>query len=162
MSCVTHHQCDCMRAELDAARTGHRAAVRALSVALGERDRLADGIRKLLAMPGVVPAGTRRYLVGLLDVAGDDTGTRWLYRHRDGTEAYVEKLPGGQWKHEWIEDGEVQVYNTPPPPEWVRIRRVAGDDCLDEIVRVSEEAGLYDPPVPYRALEGSEGGEDGT
>ena len=37
---------------------------------------------------------------------------------------------------------------------------VAGDDALDEIVRVSEEAGLYDdPPVPYRALEGSEGGE---
>ena len=32
--------------ELQAARTGHRAAVRALSVALGERDRLADGIRE--------------------------------------------------------------------------------------------------------------------
>ena len=32
--------------ELDAARTAHRAAVRALSQALGERDRLADGIRE--------------------------------------------------------------------------------------------------------------------
>ena len=37
---------------------------------------------------------------------------------------------------------------------------VVGDDALDEIVRVSDEAGLYDDPVPYRALEGSEGGED--
>ena len=34
------------------------------------------------------------------------------------------------------------------------------DESLDEIVRISEEVGLYDDPVPYRALEGSEGGED--
>ena len=150
--------------DLDAARRAHRVAVRALSQALGERDRLTDGIRFLVntydpyeAPDASMPVRELR----LLDVAGDDTGARWLYRHRDGTEAYVEKLPGGQWQHEWIEDGEVQVHDTPPPPEWVRIRRVAGDDALDEIVRVSEEAGLYDDPVPYRALEGSEGGEDG-
>ena len=37
-----------LEAELAAARTGHRAAVRALSQALGERDRLADGIQRYI------------------------------------------------------------------------------------------------------------------
>ena len=37
-----------LEAELDAARTGHRAAVRALSQAMGERDRLADERRAII------------------------------------------------------------------------------------------------------------------
>ena len=102
---ATHYACDCMRglladteadlqevrAELDAARTGHRAAVRALSQALGERDRLADGIRDInMMLRNSRYAEARQHSRSLLGVAGDD------------------------------------------------------------------------PPVPYRALEGSEGGEDGT
>ncbi len=35
--------------------------------ALAENKRLRDGIERLLAMPDIVPAGTRNYLNGLLD-----------------------------------------------------------------------------------------------
>lgn len=45
---------------------------------------------------------------------------------------------------------------------------VAGDDALDEIVRISEDAGLYNDEAEddigrplYSSLDGSEGGEDG-
>ena len=88
-------------AELDAARVAHRAAVRALSQALGERDRLADGIRE----------------------------------HRDY------EFPEGSF--------------TPT-------------ERFSQAVRASERLWALldvagdDPPVPYRALEGSEGGEDAT
>ena len=70
-------------AELDAARVAHRAAVRALSQALGERDRLADGIREHrdYEFPEGSFTPTERFsqavraserLWALLDVATDD------------------------------------------------------------------------------------------
>ena len=93
-----------LEAELDAARTGHRAAVRALSQALGERDRLADGIRELADA-----------------------------RDRDA-EASPARMFGGAPFPAIVTTGELRS-----------LLDVAGDD----------------PPVPYRALEGSEGGEDG-
>ena len=85
---------DVARAELAAARLGHRAAVRALSQALGERDRLADGIRRMAARrclchghlkspghggPCCGVAGGRCVTCdarSLLDVAGDDSEER--------------------------------------------------------------------------------------
>ena len=80
--------------DLEAARRAHRVAVRALSRALGERDRLADGIQ-------------------------------------------------------WHRDNYSQV--------WTRLLAPHPRDiALWALLDVTGD----DPPVPYRALEGSEGGED--
>ena len=127
-----------------------------------ERDRLTDGIRSIAARrclchghskspghggPCCGVAGGRCVTCearALLDVAGDDTEHRYSYRDQD--EGLSRCVCGGVWSDEGCD------------------LVVSGDDALDEIVRVSEEAGLHDddPPVPYRALEGSEGGEDAT
>ena len=83
-----------LTAELDAARTAHRAAVRALSQALGQRDRLADGIRE--HKRGVLKLWTsqwRRYrdtdpdadLWSLLALATDD---REPWRNNDCPHGY--------------------------------------------------------------------------
>ena len=134
---VTHYACDCMRglladteadlqearAELDAARTGHRAAVRVLSQTLGERDRLAD---------------ERRAIIDCLNLYGDRVV------HEALTAAGLLLDVATDDKRPWRNNDCPHGYGF--------------DDCCHD---PSECVATDDPPVPYRALEGSEGGEDG-
>ena len=146
--------------DLDAARRAHRVAVRALSQALGERDHYRAWIETMLADDYLWREGqgevgfrtnVRLTLSGALGVAGDDSKP---WRNND--------CPHGYGFDDCCHD----------PSECVAGDDPCGHDSIDTFAsgagrRVDVCMGCkrvefwnVSDPVPYRALEGSEGGED--
>ena len=136
--------------DLDAARRAHRVAVRALSQALGERDRLADGIREIANDLANIAAEAHE------DPDGEDDPAVWARhfiastRHRD-----LLALLDVAGDDHLCECGHTLQAVGPGGP----YRCVMG--CKYQAARDRQVKAGDDPPVPYRALEGSEGGEDG-